>query len=143
MGPTESEILTNYLLQPASLPSIITFEQFRTHFPRAAQESPSLRSLYRNLQAQRNAVVDAVAANIAAEAKRGVAMRREVLHRRREADKGMTDDGEIELERAVRTRYFIFNASLFHFRYLLPITDHIDSDSSLAMNLASTAPNTA
>ncbi|UNI19907.1 hypothetical protein JDV02_006050 [Purpureocillium takamizusanense] len=100
MAPNESEILTNYLLQPAPLTAITTFEQFRAFFPRPLQSSPQVRALFRDLQARRNAVVDAVAANIAAEAKRGAVMRREVLRLRREAERDDVD-GEIEMERAL------------------------------------------
>ncbi|KAK5997233.1 hypothetical protein PT974_02587 [Cladobotryum mycophilum] len=97
---TESDILTNYLLQPAPLTSITTFDHFKAFFPRQLHDTPQLRALYRDLQAQRNAVVDAVAGSVAAEVKRGAAMRREVLRQRREADREDVD-GEIELERAL------------------------------------------
>lgn len=98
--PTESDILTNYLLQPAPLPSITTFDQFALLFPRALHNSSQLRSLYRDLQAQRNAVVDAVAASIQDEVKRGAVMRKEVLRQKREAERDDMD-GEVEMERAV------------------------------------------
>ncbi|KAL6804625.1 Cnl2/NKP2 family domain-containing protein [Trichoderma sp. SZMC 28013] len=98
--PSESDILTNYLLQPAPLPSITTFNQFVLLFPRPLHNSPQLRSLYRDLQAQRNAVVDAVAASIQDEVKRGVVMRREVLRLRKEAEREDID-GEVEMERAL------------------------------------------
>ncbi|POR37335.1 Uncharacterized protein TPAR_02463 [Tolypocladium paradoxum] len=100
MAPTESEMLTNYLLQPAPLTAITTFEQFRALFPRPLHASPQLRALFRDLQAQRNAAVDAVAANVAAEVKRGAVMRREVLRARREAERDDAD-GEVEMERAL------------------------------------------
>ncbi|KAM0483309.1 hypothetical protein ACHAPX_002764 [Trichoderma viride] len=98
--PTESDILTNYLLQPAPLPSITTFDQFALLFPRALHNSSQLRSLYRDLQAQRNAVVDAVAASIQDEVKRGAVMRKEVLRQKREAERDDMD-GEVEMERAL------------------------------------------
>ncbi|KAG6125849.1 hypothetical protein E4U12_006947, partial [Claviceps purpurea] len=79
MPPPESDILTAYLLLPAPLPSITTLDQFRALFPRSLQTNPQVPRLYRDLQAQRNGVVDAVAQNIGEEARRGVAMRREVL----------------------------------------------------------------
>ncbi|PHH85019.1 hypothetical protein CDD83_1029 [Cordyceps sp. RAO-2017] len=100
MAPSESDMLTKYLLQPAPLTAITSWEQFQALFPRPLRASPRLRSLFRDLQAQRNAVVDAVAANIAAETRRGAAMRREVLARRREAERDEAD-GEIEMERAL------------------------------------------
>ncbi|KYK55307.1 hypothetical protein DCS_07270 [Drechmeria coniospora] len=98
MAPTESEILTNYLLQPAALTAIVTFAQFQALFPSPIQASPQLRTLFRDLQAQRNGAVDAVAANVAAEAKRGVAMRREVIRLRRDAEHDEAD-AELEMER--------------------------------------------
>lgn len=98
--PSESDILTSYLLQPAPLPSITTFGQFALLFPRALHNSSQLRSLYRDLQAQRNVVVDAVAASIQDEVKRGVATRKEVLRQKREAERDDMD-GEVEMERAV------------------------------------------
>ena len=100
MAPTESEILANYLLQPAPLTAMTTFEQFKVLFPRPLHASPQLRALFRDLEGQRNSAVDAVAANVAAEAKRGVVMRREVLRARREAEQEEAD-GEMEMERAL------------------------------------------
>ncbi|KAG5924152.1 hypothetical protein E4U42_004738 [Claviceps africana] len=100
MPPSESDILSTYLLLPAPLPSITTLEQFRALFPRALRTSPHVPRLYRDLQAQRNGVVDAVARNVAEEARRGVAMRREVLRARLE-EEGEAGDLEIEIERAL------------------------------------------
>ena len=100
MAPDESEILANYLLRPAPLTAITTFEQFSALFPRPLQASPRLRPLFRDLQAQRNAAVDAVAANLADEAARGAAMRREVLRLRRHADRD-EPDAEVDMERAL------------------------------------------
>ncbi|KND94003.1 hypothetical protein TOPH_01225 [Tolypocladium ophioglossoides CBS 100239] len=100
MAPTESDILTHFLLQPAPLTAITTFEQFKALFARPLHASPQLRALFRDLQAQRNAAVDAVAANIVAEAKRGAVMRREVLRARREAERDEAD-GEAEMERSL------------------------------------------
>ncbi|KAM4059156.1 cnl2/NKP2 family protein [Hirsutella rhossiliensis] len=118
MAPTESDILTHYLVQPAPLTAITTFEQFQALFPRQLrtaggdastshqqqQQQQPLRSLFRDLQAQRNArVVDAVAENVAAEARRGAAMRREVLRQRRRDDDDADGDadGEVDMERAL------------------------------------------
>ncbi|KAF7558790.1 hypothetical protein G7046_g5379 [Stylonectria norvegica] len=100
MAPTETEILTNYLIQPSSLTSITTFEQFKTLFPRPLQASPQVRSLFRDLQSQRNAVIDRVAGNIAVEAKRGNTMRKEVVRALREAEREDVD-GEVEMERVL------------------------------------------
>lgn len=101
MPPTEEQILTDYLLQPAPLNSILTFDQFKSLFPRQVQGSQHLRTLFRDLQSQRNALIDTVTAAIDDETQRGQAMRRQVLQQLREADR-QEIDGEIELERAVR-----------------------------------------
>ncbi|KAM5351840.1 hypothetical protein ACJ41O_004563 [Fusarium nematophilum] len=100
MAPTETELLANYLIQPSSLTAITTLEQFKALFPRPLQSSPQVRSLFRDLQAQRAALLDRVAENIAEETKRGVAMRREVVRAKREADREDVD-AEIEMERAL------------------------------------------
>ncbi|RCI14431.1 hypothetical protein L249_6167 [Ophiocordyceps polyrhachis-furcata BCC 54312] len=98
--PTEKEILTNYLVQTAPLTAVISFSQFQTAFPRSHRDSPLVRSLYRDLQAQRAATVDAVSANIAQEVERGAAMQREVLRLRREAQR-TEPDAELDIERAL------------------------------------------
>ncbi|PNY26106.1 Uncharacterized protein TCAP_03949, partial [Tolypocladium capitatum] len=85
---------------PAPLTAITTFEQFKALFPRPLHASPQLRALFRDLRARRSAVIDAVAANVAAEAKRGAVMRREVLRAWREAGRDEVD-GEVEMERAL------------------------------------------
>lgn len=100
MAPTESTILTNYLLTPAQLPAILSLKEFTELFPRSQQASPQIRKLYRDLQNQRNALVDAVSTNIEAETKRGKSLRREAVRARREAESHEFDD-EIEIERAV------------------------------------------
>src|SRR5690349_21242276 len=101
MAPTESDILENFLLQPAGLTSITTLQQFESLFPSTLHGSAQLRSLFRDLQSQRNAVVDLVSANIATQIKHGVAMRREVVRAKREAEREEVD-GELEIQRAVR-----------------------------------------
>ncbi|KAL4722669.1 hypothetical protein ACLX1H_010550 [Fusarium chlamydosporum] len=100
MAPTEAELLANYLIQPSTLTAITTIDQFKALFPRPLQSSPQVRSLFRDLQAQRADVLDQVAENIADEAKRGLAMRREVVRAKREAEREDID-AEIEMERAV------------------------------------------
>lgn len=100
MAPTEQTILSNYLLIAAQLPSIISLQEFIALFPRQLQSSPRIRSLYRDLQSQRNAVVDAVAEQIEDEAKHGKAMRRAVIRSKREAEAQEQDD-EVEIERMV------------------------------------------
>ncbi|OIW27488.1 hypothetical protein CONLIGDRAFT_434350 [Coniochaeta ligniaria NRRL 30616] len=101
MAPTESAILNNFLLAPSQLPAIITPHDFTALFPRPQQSSPQIRTLYRDLQTQRNAVVDTVAANIETEAKRSKGLRRAVVRARRQAE-SQEYDQEIEIERSVR-----------------------------------------
>lgn len=113
MPPTdESTILTTYLLQPAPLTAITTLDQFRALFPPSAPPA-ALRSLFRDLQAQRAAITHDVARSITAEAARGAAMRREVVRVGRAQDSGEVD-GEVEMERAVRSqqKLVLFQASL-------------------------------
>lgn len=100
MAPTEAELLANYLIQPSPLTAIVTLEQFKNLFPRPLQSSPQVRSLFRDLQAQRADLLDQVAENIAHEAKRGITMRREVVRAKREAEREDID-ADIEMERAV------------------------------------------
>ena len=109
MAPSEEDILKDYLLLPASLPSILPFDQFKLHFPPRLHQSPLLRALYRDLQSQRAGAMEVVKGAIQQEVKRGRAMRREVARaaarggrgeeRVREGDE--EDDGEVEMERAV------------------------------------------
>ncbi|KAI1858889.1 uncharacterized protein JN550_012348 [Neoarthrinium moseri] len=99
MAPTESAILQNYLLVPARLPVIVSLQEFTSYFPKSQQSSPQVRTLYRDLQQQRNAVVDSVASNINDEVRRGKALRRAVAKARREAETDEGIDDEIEIER--------------------------------------------
>ncbi|KAH9893839.1 Cnl2/NKP2 family protein-domain-containing protein [Xylariomycetidae sp. FL2044] len=98
MAPTEATILRNYLLLPARLPTIISLQDFTALFPKSQQSSPQIRSLYRDLQLHRNAIVDNVSDKIDAEVKQGKALRRAVVKERREAEHEEQDD-EIEIER--------------------------------------------
>ncbi|GAW20795.1 hypothetical protein ANO14919_103060 [Xylariales sp. No.14919] len=100
MAPTEATILQNYLLLPSRLPSIISLQEFTSLFPKSQQSSPQVRALYRDLQQQRNAVVDAVSANIDAEIKQAKALRRTII-RTKKASEVEEQDDEIEIERAL------------------------------------------
>ncbi|KAK3989573.1 Cnl2/NKP2 family protein-domain-containing protein [Cladorrhinum sp. PSN332] len=102
--PTESQILTNYLLAPAQLPSIISLQEFTSLFPKTLQSSAphqqQIRSLYRDLQSQRNSLIDAVAESIQTEAKKGKTLRRHVLKARLQQQSEAKDkDEELEIER--------------------------------------------
>ncbi|KAH8159548.1 hypothetical protein CIB48_g8701 [Xylaria polymorpha] len=100
MAPTEATILRNYLLLPSRLPSIISLQEFTSLFPKSQQSSPQVRALYRDLQQQRNAVVDTVSANIDAEVKQAKALRRTIIRTQKESEYEEQDD-EIEIERAL------------------------------------------
>ncbi len=102
MAPTEATILHNYLLLPSRLPSIISLQEFTSLFPKSQQSSPQVRALYRDLQQQRNAVVDAVSASIDAEVKQAKALRRTIIRTKKEGEFEEQDD-EIEIERGVST----------------------------------------
>ncbi len=100
MAPTESKILSNYLLVPAQLPSIISLQEFITLFPRSLQSSPQVRSLYRDLQSHRNSLVDSIAEGIETEAKKGKGLRRFVINERQAAG-AQEEDAAVEVERMV------------------------------------------
>lgn len=101
MAPNEAAILQNYLLPPARLPAIVSLQDFASYFPKSQQSSPHIRALYRDLQQQRNAVVDVVTNNIDSEVKRGKTLRRGVAKARREAEPDDGIDDEIEIEKNV------------------------------------------
>jgi centromere-localized protein 2 len=103
MAPTEATILSQFLLPPSPLPSVITLKAFTELFPKNEQSSPQIRALYRELQHQRARVVDTVTRNITAEVKRGDAQRRAVVRQRRQAEKEEQDD-EVDVESAVSLR---------------------------------------
>lgn len=105
MAPTEATILRNYLLLPSRLPSIISLQEFTALFPRSQQSSPQIRALYRDLQQQRNAVVDAVSTSIDAEVKQAKALRRTIIRAKKEGEVEEQDD-EIEIERAVSANHW-------------------------------------
>ncbi|KAJ4155180.1 hypothetical protein LMH87_000437 [Akanthomyces muscarius] len=97
----EAELLTSFLLDPARLPNILTFDQFRALFPREVHANPLLRSLFLDLSAQRGHTIDTVAAAIEFEVQRGgQAIRREVARQRRE-EVDWEVDGEVEMDRAL------------------------------------------
>ncbi|KAF2096730.1 hypothetical protein NA57DRAFT_78326 [Rhizodiscina lignyota] len=96
MAPTESTILSNFLLPPAPLPAIISLRKFTELFPASQRCDPQIAILYRELQHQRAMDTDDVKRNITAEVKRGEVQRREVVRARRRAD-------NVELEGLNRT----------------------------------------
>ena len=104
MAPTESTILTNFLLPPAPLPTILSLQKFTGLFPKAQRSNPQVKYLYRELQHVRALDIDEVKQNIAQEVKIGEKQRREVVRARRRADKEEMEDvneREVEMEAQV------------------------------------------
>ena len=101
MAPTESALLANFLLTPSQLPAIITPQEFTALFPRAQQSSTQIRTLYRDLQTQRNTIVDQVAAHIVEQERKGKRLRQWVVEERRHAERDQYDKEET-IERSVR-----------------------------------------
>lgn len=105
MPPTETDILTSFLLPSASLPTALPLPTFRALFPRPLRDSPDVAALYRELQHQRAVDADDVRRNIAAEAQRGERLRREVASARRRDEAAEVlglDAGELQMEAEVR-----------------------------------------
>ena len=85
---------------PAELPTIVSLQDFANLFPKSVRASPQIKSLYRDLQHQRNLTIDRVKQNIDAEVKASVRMRKELIKMKR-AEHTMDGDDEMEIERAV------------------------------------------
>ena len=100
MAPTEHTILTNFLLAPAALPSVVTMSSFKSFFPRAEQSSPEIKRLYHALQNNRSLLTDNIAENIELEVKRGNAQRQAVVRARRSAEKNALEE-EVIIEKTV------------------------------------------
>ncbi|KAL9118069.1 MAG: hypothetical protein Q9187_005389 [Circinaria calcarea] len=101
MAPTESTILTNFLLPPSPLPTILSLQKFTSLFPKAQRSNPQVKYLYRELQHLRALDIDEVKQNIVREVKVGEKQRREVVRARRRADKVEIegfDEREVEME---------------------------------------------
>lgn len=118
MPPTEQKILTNFLLPPAPLPTIITLQSFIALFPRSQQSSPHIRTLYRDLQHQRAQLADSVTAEIEREARRGKAIERAVARGRRQDERVVQDD-EVDVERAVSLALLLYFSLYSYFNLLL------------------------
>ena len=112
MAPSETSILEQFLLAPAQLP-ILSLEDFAALFrAKAVSKSsakgkavhPLIRALYRDLQRQRGAVVDSVAADIEDEVARGRLLRRYALRERLRADaqEDAAADDELQIELLLR-----------------------------------------
>ncbi len=114
MAPTEASILSNFLLLPAPLPTIITLQKFTELVPKPHRSNPQVKLLYRELQHLRGLQTDEVKRNIAEEVKLGRKQQKEVVKVRRRAEKhelGGVDGKEIELEGQVRIHCGVYLAT--------------------------------
>jgi centromere-localized protein 2 len=92
--PNETTILTNVLLAPAPLPTIIPPARFTALFPAPARANPQIDVLYRELQHQRALLMDRVAAHIVAESDRGAAQRRDMARTWRDVGRNWVGETE-------------------------------------------------
>ncbi|KAE8352370.1 Cnl2/NKP2 family protein-domain-containing protein [Aspergillus coremiiformis] len=78
MPPSETSILSNFLLSPASLPTVISLQQFTELFPKRLRSHPHIRVLYRELQQLREQDMDLVNGNIDQELRQGETQKSEL-----------------------------------------------------------------
>ena len=97
MPPTEDELLSNFLLAPAPLASVISLQKFTDLFPRPQRPNPQIKLLYRDLQGRRALDIEHIKRNIAREVKRGEKQKRHVIKARR---KGAYEENEPKEGRA-------------------------------------------
>ncbi|KAF1809101.1 hypothetical protein P152DRAFT_404046 [Eremomyces bilateralis CBS 781.70] len=104
MPPTEKSILTNFLLPPAPLSTVITQKKFTELFPRTLQGNPAVGALYRELQHQRALGIDQVARSIEGEVHRGERQARQVAKERilsEHVELDDIDETELRLEQSL------------------------------------------
>ena len=78
MAPSEAFILSNFLLSPASLPTIMSLQQFTELFPKRLRSHRHVKVLYREIQEIREQDRDLVSGNIDQETKQGEKQREEL-----------------------------------------------------------------
>ncbi|OJD14505.1 hypothetical protein AJ78_05155 [Emergomyces pasteurianus Ep9510] len=105
MAPSEVSILTNFLLSPSSLPTLITLEKFTELFPRRLRSHPQIRVLYRELQHIRSQDLDLVRENIDKEIRRGERQREELRSAKRATGVSGMDQSD-KLETAMDIQLF-------------------------------------
>ncbi|TID24081.1 hypothetical protein E6O75_ATG02446 [Venturia nashicola] len=71
MPPTESNLLTSFLLPPSPLPTILPLPKFTALFPPSLHSSPSIPTLYADLHSQRTTTITDIRKNILSESSRG------------------------------------------------------------------------
>ena len=79
MSLSEHAILTDYLIPPASFPTILSLAQFTLLFPASVRFNPQVKHLYRDLQFLRKVGVDLIRQNIDRECQQGQRMKKELL----------------------------------------------------------------
>ncbi|KAJ5935148.1 hypothetical protein N7466_004695 [Penicillium verhagenii] len=80
MAPSEESILSNFLLTPAPLPTVLSLQKFTDLFPKRLRNHPHIRALYRELQQIREHDMDQVNGNIDTEIHEGERQKAE-LHK--------------------------------------------------------------
>ncbi|KAL4780732.1 Ctf8-domain-containing protein [Aspergillus varians] len=78
MAPSETSILSNFLLSAASLPTVMSLQQFTELFPKRLRSHPHIRVLYRELQQLREQDMDIVSENIDKEVRQGESQKAEL-----------------------------------------------------------------
>ncbi|KAH8697686.1 Cnl2/NKP2 family protein-domain-containing protein [Talaromyces proteolyticus] len=79
MAPSEDSILNNFLLSPASLPTIISLQKFTELFPKRLRSHPQIKVLYRELQELRSQDMDGVTEHILEQVEEGGKQRADLL----------------------------------------------------------------
>lgn len=101
MAPTEASILSNFLLTPASLPTVMSLQKFTELFPKRLRSHPHVRVLYRELQQLREQDMDLVNENIDKELDQGEIQKADLRKAMREAGVdglGADDQREMDLD---------------------------------------------
>ncbi|EEQ84945.1 uncharacterized protein BDCG_08214 [Blastomyces dermatitidis ER-3] len=99
MAPSEVSILSNFLLSPSPLPTLISLSKFTELFPRHLRSHPQIRVLYRELQHIRSQDLDLVRENIDREIQRGERQREELRNAKQLTGvSGMDKTDKLEME---------------------------------------------
>ncbi|KAL4919979.1 Ctf8-domain-containing protein [Aspergillus aurantiobrunneus] len=78
MAPSETSILSNFLLSAASLPTVMSLQQFTELFPKRLRTHSHIRVLYREIQQLREQDMDIVNENIDKEVRQGDSQKAEL-----------------------------------------------------------------
>lgn len=96
MAPSEQSILSNFLLSPAPLPTMISLQMFTNFFPKHLRNHPHIRTMFRELQQVREQDMDQVNENIDREVKLGEQQQAELQKAR--LAQGVDADGDEQRE---------------------------------------------